>query len=105
MAFDATACRNKTSVSLSVFSATIIIFFLLHVIVATAEKQDNNTAEMENHGNGDAAKENIEVHGPIQTDARGKQTNHGSSRWGDQTSLFNASAHEVPSGPNPVSNR
>ena len=108
MAGDATIVRNKTSASFAIFLMIIIAFFLLHIIVVTAEQGHNAFVDVKNQGKGDATKKNMEERDPpgigaLDAHKREAPINHGSSEWGE--TLFNASAHEVPSGPNPISNR
>lgn len=109
MAVDETASKNKTSVTYTIGFATVIALILLHLIIVTAEQHDKVAVtvvmEDDNHGKGDRTNQNIKVHGPPETsslDARQREAPTTSS-WGER--LFNASAHEVPSGPNPISNR
>lgn len=112
MAVDETASKNKTSVTYTIGFATVIALILVHLIIVTAEQHDKAVVtvvmEDDNHGKGDRTSQNIEVHGPPETNSldahqREAPTIPTTSSWGER--LFNASAHEVPSGPNPISNR
>lgn len=112
MAVDETASKNKTLVSLVFLFATVLTFILLHLTIVAAEQHDKvvvaAVVEEEDHGKGDRTGKNIDAHGPPETsslDAHQRETPTSPTTLYRGERLFNTSAHEVPSGPNPISNR
>nr|DAD44104.1 TPA_asm: hypothetical protein HUJ06_002334 [Nelumbo nucifera] len=113
MASDGITTGKKTSVVVSVSPHTALVtlfFFLLILVCTTAKKEQNlstSTLDTRRDINGDNLKAKahpVPPPGRARSSSRPYPASYRSSARRRQR-VFNASAHEVPSGPNPISNR
>ncbi|KAL5978729.1 hypothetical protein ACLOJK_029846 [Asimina triloba] len=107
--------RSKTLVSLATILLLLLLLFI--IFIAAADQQHTSAANHVNgsksssqlnmevvHGGARSKEQEMEVGGQREEDVA-VATRSTSPQPCDETRLFNASAHEVPSGPNPISNR
>ncbi|KAK4711573.1 hypothetical protein R3W88_006086 [Solanum pinnatisectum] len=95
----------------NIISLLTLFFFLVTIVMSDDQQVEPSTLQDHHH---DATKKNIPK--PVSTERRNykedqvsstimgrKGKNHQSQKWRDKS--LNVNAHEVPSGPNPISNR